>query len=52
MLTPNCGSVCVKFVQEKQLEGNGGGEMEESLRFKGTRKRMLFSDYKSQSEKC
>ena len=30
MLTPNCGSVCVKFVQEKQLEGNGGGEMEES----------------------
>ena len=52
MLTPSCGPVCVKFVQEKQLEGNGGGEMEESRRFKGTRKRMLFSDYKSRSEKC
>ena len=52
MLTQSCGSVCVKFVQEKQLEGNGGGEMEESRTFKGTRKRMLFSDYKSRSEKC
>ena len=52
MLTQNCGSVCVKFFWKKQLKGNRGGEMEESRRFKRTHKRMLFSDYKSCSEKC